>query len=300
MIRWANIFISMVLEALPFILIGALISSLIQVYISEDIVKRFLPRSSFLSIIIAALLGLVIPICECAIVPIARSLMKKGVPIAVALVFMLSVPLVNPIVIASTFYAFKSINVVLIRVIGGMVLSIIIGIIMSLIIRKNKNIFKESSIYENNCDCGCEVVDYFNKKSNIRLCLEHGSKEFLSILRYYIFGSFLSSIFIVLVKEETLINYSNRGFVPIFIMMLLAFLLSLCSEADAFIARGFLDYFGVPAVSAFLILGPMMDLKNAIILNSYFKKSFTITLIGIIVIVVFIASLILSLWGVVI
>ena len=81
-------------------------------------------------------------------------------------------------------------------------------------------------------------------------------------------------------------------------MMLLAFLLSLCSEADAFIARGFLDYFGVPAVSAFLILGPMMDLKNAIILNSYFKKSFTVTLIGVISIVVFIASLILSLWGV--
>ena len=103
MIRWANIFISMVLEALPFILIGALISSLIQVYISEDIVKRFLPKSSFFSIIIAALLGLVIPICECAIVPIVRSLMKKGVPIAVALVFMLSAPLVNPIVIASTF-----------------------------------------------------------------------------------------------------------------------------------------------------------------------------------------------------
>ncbi|VYU40112.1 permease [Clostridium tertium] len=297
MIRWANIFISMILEAMPFILIGALISSLIQVFISEEIVKKFLPKSSFISIIIAALLGLVLPICECAIVPIARSLMKKGVPIAVAIVFMLSVPIVNPVVIASTFYAFKSINIVLIRVVGGMIISIVIGIIMSLITKKNKNIFRESSIYESSCDCGCEVIDYFNRKSKVRLCLEHGSKEFLNILRYYIFGSFLSSMFIVLVKEETLLNYSNKGILPILIMMALAFLLSLCSEADAFIARGFLEYFGVPAISAFLILGPMIDLKNTIILNSYFKKSFTITLVIVIILVVFISSLILSLLG---
>ena len=286
MIKWANIFISMVLEALPFILIGAIISSIIQMYISEERVKKILPRSRFISIIIAAILGIFIPICECAIVPIARSLIKKGVPIAVAIVFMLSVPIVNPIVIVSTFYAFNDTKIVLIRVLGGIISAIIIGFLIEILTNKKEEVVKIKSQYENICDCGCEVVDYFYNKSKLRLCLEHSSKEFFNILRYYIFGSFLSSIFIIILKEEYLINYTKGTLLPIFMMMSLAFLLSLCSEADAFIAKGFLSYFGVPAISAFLILGPMLDLKNAIIISSYFKKSFAYKLIFLIVVVV--------------
>lgn len=279
MIKWANVFISMVLEALPFILIGAIVSSVIQMYISEDIVKRILPKSRILSIIIAACMGIVIPICECAIVPITRSLIKKGIPIAVAVVFMLTVPIVNPVVIASTFYAFADIKVVLIRVLGGIICAIAIGLLIELLTSKKSQVVNSTGEYENICDCGCESIDYFYNKSKLRLCLEHANKEFSNILRYYIFGSFLSSLFVVIVKEEFLQNFSKGSILPIFIMMLLAFLLSLCSEADAFIARGFLDYFGVPAISAFLIFGPMLDLKNAIIMFSYFKKSFVLKLI---------------------
>lgn len=294
MIKWANIFISMVLEALPFILIGAIVSSVIQMYISEDIVKKILPKSRILSIIIAACMGIVIPICECAIVPIARSLIKKGIPIAVAVVFMLTVPIVNPVVIASTFYAFADIKVVLIRVLGGIICAIAIGLLIELLTSKKSQVVNRTGEYENICDCGCESIDYFYNKSKLRLCLEHANKEFSNILRYYIFGSFLSSLFIVIVKEEFLQNFSKGSILPIFIMMLLAFLLSLCSEADAFIARGFLDYFGVPAISAFLIFGPMLDLKNTIIIFSYFKKSFVFKLITTIVLIVLAFSISLT------
>ena len=294
MIKWANVFISMVLEALPFILIGAIVSSVIQMYISEDIVKKILPKSRILSIIIAACMGIVIPICECAIVPIARSLIKKGIPIAVAVVFMLTVPIVNPVVIASTFYAFADIKVVLIRVLGGIICAIAIGLLIELLTSKKSQVVNRTGEYENICDCGCESIDYFYNKSKLRLCLEHANKEFSNILRYYIFGSFLSSLFIVIVKEEFLQNFSKGSILPIFIMMLLAFLLSLCSEADAFIARGFLDYFGVPAISAFLIFGPMLDLKNTIIIFSYFKKSFVFKLITTIVLIVLAFSISLT------
>jgi len=294
MIKWANVFISMILEALPFILIGAIVSSVIQMYISEDIVKRILPKSRILSIIIAACMGIVIPICECAIVPIARSLIKKRVPIAVAVVFMLTVPIVNPVVIASTFYAFGDISVVLIRIVGGIICAIAIGLLIELLTSKKSQVVKNTGEYENICDCGCESIDYFYNKSKLRLCLEHANKEFFNILRYYIFGSFLSSLFIVIVKEEFLQNYSKGIILPIIIMMVLAFLLSLCSEADAFIARGFLDYFGVSAISAFLIFGPMLDLKNTIIMFSYFKKSFIFKLITIIVLIVLAFSISLS------
>ena len=295
MIKWANIFISMILEALPFIIIGSIISSMIQLFISEERVKKILPKSRFISIIFAAVLGIFIPICECAIVPIARSLIKKGVPIAVAIVFMLSVPIVNPIVILSTFYAFNDIRIVLIRVLGGIISAILIGILIDILTNKKEEVIKVKSQYENICDCGCEVGDYFYNKSKIRLCLEHASKEFFNILRYYIFGSFLSSIFVVVLKEEVLTNYSTGVFMPIIIMMTLSFLLSLCSEADAFIAKSFLSYFGVPAISAFLIIGPMLDLKNAILISSYFKKSFAIKLFLLIIFVVIGFSMTLTL-----
>ncbi|MCF0148964.1 MAG: permease [Clostridium sp.] len=294
MIKWANVFISMILEALPFILIGSIASSVIQVYISEDIVKRILPKSRIISIIFAAFMGLFIPICECAIVPITRSLMKKGIPIAVAVVFMLTVPIVNPVVIASTFYAFKDINIVLIRGFGGIACAVIIGLLVEIFTKRNEQVIKSTSEYENICDCGCESIDYFYNKSKLRLCLEHANKEFLNILRYYIFGSFLSSLFVVIVKEDFIENYSKGIILPIIIMMFLAFLLSLCSEADAFIAKGFLDYFGVPAVSAFLIFGPMLDLKNAIIISSYFKKSFAVKIITLISFIVLAFSISLS------
>ena len=71
------------------------------------------------------------------------------------------------------------------------------------------------------------------------------------------------------------------------IMMILGFLLSLCSEADAFVAKGFMDNFGVAGVMAFLILGPMMDLKNLILSFGFFKKRFVLQLFLIICIVVF-------------
>ena len=168
MIKWANIFISMVLEALPFIIIGSIISSMIQLFISEERVKKILPKSRVISIIFAALLGIFIPICECAIVPIARSLIKKGVPIAAAIVFMLSVPIVNPIVILSTFYAFNDIRIVLIRVLGGIISAILIGVLIDILTNKKEEVIKVKSQYEIYVivDARLEIIFIINLKSD--------------------------------------------------------------------------------------------------------------------------------------
>ena len=291
--RWANIYISMILEAIPFILIGAIFSSIIQVYVSKEGLNKILPKNKFLAMISVSFLGLIIPICECAIIPIAKSLFKKGVPLGVMITFILSVPIVNPVVIASTYYAFKDIRIVIIRVVGGIVLSLIIGFLMEILTEKNEEILKEEDI-KNDCDCGCLTNNYFYNKSKLRVCLEHSNKEFFNILKYYIFGSFLSSIFIVFLKERIIVDGVNSIIVQIIIMMSLAFLLSLCSEADAFIAKGFLSYFNISAVSSFLILGPMIDLKNVIMLNSYFKKGFSIKFILTIILSVLSFSVLLN------
>lgn len=288
--EWSTSFVEIILEGLPFILIGAIASAIIQLFTTEEIIKKIIPKNKFIAVIIASLAGLVMPICECAIIPITKSLIKKKVPIGIAITFMLSVPIVNPIVILSTFYAFNDFKIVIIRLVGGIVTAILVGFIVdSLSI--NKNILISRNTYGDLCDCGCMATDYFKKKSKLRLCIEHANKEFINIFKYYIFGAFLSSAFMTIIDKDMLKDLGSRKMLSIIIMMVLAFLLSLCSEADAFIAKGFLEHFSIPAISAFLILGPMMDLKNTIILGSYFKKSFIFKLITIIILVVIIMTL---------
>ena len=288
--EWSTSFVEIILEGLPFILIGAIASAIIQLFTTEEIIKKIIPKNKFIAVIIASLAGLFMPICECAIIPITKSLIKKKVPIGIAITFMLSVPIVNPIVILSTFYAFNDLKIVIIRLVGGIVSAILVGFIAESL-SVNKNILISRNTYGDLCDCGCMATDYFKKKTKLRLCIEHANKEFINIFKYYIFGAFLSSAFMTIIDKDMLEHLGSRKILSIIIMMALAFLLSLCSEADAFIAKGFLEHFSIPAISAFLILGPMMDLKNAIILGSYFKKSFVFKLITIIVLVVIMITL---------
>lgn len=287
-------FINMILEGLPFLLIGSIVSAAIQLFVTEEMIEKVLPQNNIISLLIASTIGILMPICECAIIPVTKSLIRKKVPIKIAITFMLSVPILNPIVIMSTYYAFNDMKIVLIRFIGGIILSIIIGVLVDILVSKNKDIVNRKTEYSDLCECGCLTIDYFTKKSKLRICLEHSIREFLNILKYYIYASFLSSIFICLIDENMLIKIGKGKFISIIIMMLMAFLFSLCSEADAFVAKEFLKHFNIPAISAFLILGPMMDLKNAVIISSYFKKEFTIKLIGAIIICILSFSLLLS------
>ena len=277
---FVSTFLSIVVEALPFILIGSIVSAIIQLFIKEETLEKFLPRNKILSIILASFAGIFVPLCECAIVPIGRSLIKKGVSIGTATTFMLAVPIINPIVILSTYYAFpNNLNIVFLRIFGGLSISILIGLLLEFSI-KNTSIIKDDNNYLSSCDCGCENF-YINPGflTNLKNLIDHTSKEFLDISRYFIFGALLASITSVIMK---FLNIDFANVMPSFtipIMMLLTFLLSLCSEADAFVAKGFLSSFGNSGVIAFLILGPMLDLKNVILLFGAFKKRYVIYLI---------------------
>ena len=287
---WMWSYLGIIVEALPFLLIGAVLSALIQIYLSDELIKKIIPKNSIIAYFIAAISGILFPVCECAIVPITRSLIKKGLPIGVGITFMLAVPIVNPVVIMSTYYAFpNNINIVIYRTIGGVIGALIVGMIVGLIYDKKKNseVLKseEVALY---CDC-CTFSNnyYISLKGKIKNIVLNASNEFLNISVYFIFGALLSSIFVVFLQDSLINNMTSGKIVGIGVMMLLGFLLSLCSEADAFVAKGFMDNFGVAGVIAFLILGPMMDLKNLILSFGFFKKKFVLQLLLIICIVVF-------------
>lgn len=283
------IFASIFLEALPFIIIGALVSAFIQTFLDEQLIKRVIPRNKILGGIIAAFVGMIFPVCECATVPIGRGLIKKGVPLNVAVTYMLATPIINPVVLMSTYYAFNgSIKVLLYRAGFGLIIAITVGYIID-ILNGNSNVLSERGFFiEDKCNCGCS--GYQNNKSKLLTILNHSSKELYDIGKYFIIGAALAALCQVLIPRDKLTMVGQNIPISIIVMMLFAFLSSLCSEADAFVASTFLGSFSLGAVMSFLILGPMIDLKNTVMLFSTFKKSFVFKLLFCIFSLCFIAA----------
>ena len=299
---------SILLEALPFVLLGTLISSLIHIYVTEETILKILPKNNFARLIFASCLGLIFPICECAIVPITRSLVKKGMPVSTAIAFMIATPIVNPIVLFSTYNAFPSNpEMVLYRGVFGFVAAIVIGYLIEKLAAKNVLKQHNDTVCacghdehsHEECGCGCgghPVKDGQSKKATdvIREIISHTSHEIQTVGAYLIFGAIIAAAMQIFVPKEALVSIGTGRFSSTFVMMGLAFILSLCSEADAFIASTFMLRFSGASVLTFLITGPMIDIKNTLMLLSSFKKRFVIKLIVIILMVCFALGILAS------
>ena len=268
------LFIGIFIEAVPFILIGALVAGIITTFLTEELIKKVLPSNKLGGAIVASLLGLFFPLCECATVPVTRGLVKKGVPVNVATTFMLAAPIVNPVVMLSTYQAFGgSSKVLILRVGAGVILAIIIGFLLE-ILNNGHSVLKDK-VLNFTCECGCEEL---KKEKSLKVLIEHIGEELYSIGKYLIIGSILASLFQVVIPGDIINRLAVNKLLAVVVMMSLAYLLSLCSEADAFVARSFLIQFSLGPVIAFLILGPMLDLKNNLMLFSGFKKRYVFTL----------------------
>lgn len=288
--KFSIVFSSIVIEALPFILIGAVLASFMQVYISNNIFNKIISKNKLLGSIQAGIIGVFLHVCECATVPITKGLLNKKVPLNVAITYMLAAPIVNPLVILSTYYAFDgNIKIVLLRVGVGFFIAVIAGLLMLCLSGEN-NIFIDNGEGElqGKCLCGCSEIDD-NSSKPIRL-LKHTSLEFYEIGKYFIVGATLASIFQTFVPRDIIFYFENSAVLSIIILMAFSFLISLCSEADAFVASTFMNRFSLGSITGFLIIGPMIDLKNTIMLFSIFKKSFVIKLLFVVFSLCFIAS----------
>ena len=309
---FTTIFLSIILEAIPFVMIGAFISSIIQLFVSEQTIARIIPKNRFVGLLTASLMGLIFPVCECAIVPIMRRLVKKGVPLHIAVTFMLAVPIVNPVVLASTFYAFNgSIYMVFLRGWLGLCGAILIGHIIG-VMQGKKSPLKEEKIvfnvingcghgddhehheHSSCCDHDHSIVADNSLISRAKSVLQHTSMELYDVGKFLIMGAFLSSIMQTYVSRSYLLTIGQGQVSSVLVMLTLAFVLSLCSEADAFIARTFLGQFTTGSIVGFLILGPMIDIKNVMMLSGSFNAKFVIRLVGLVFIVCFALSMLVN------
>ncbi|CVK18269.1 permease [Sporomusa sphaeroides] len=288
-----TIFLSIVIEALPLVLLGVFVSSFIHSFVPPEWIQRALPKQRLTGIVAACLLGLFIPLCECGMVPIIRRLISKGVPPYIAIAFMLSAPIINPLVAWSTYLAFSGFPpMVFYRLTGAFIAVVIIGFLVSA--TQRRPVLCASEAAAANC-CGHHAHKAPNSTPGfmnaLREMLYHACDDFFAMGRFLLLGSFLAALIQVTIPRLTLLSFGQDSVYSIGGMMLFAFLISVCSQADAFIAAPFLEHFSTASLAAFLIFGPMLDIKNTLMLFTIFKPLFTLKLILIITATVFAVSL---------
>lgn len=282
-----TIFISILIESLPFVLLGVIISGIIQMFITEEMIAKVIPKNRFLAVLSATVVGALFPACECGIVPITRRLMAKGVPLHAAIGFMLTGPIINPIVLFSTYIAFgNSWRMVLYR--GGLsfVVALIIGFILSYQ-------FKDSQLRNNAHDHHHHDHGH-GMLAKIKGTIQHSIDEFFSVGKFLILGAFIAAAMQTFLKTSTLTAIGHGDYSSSIVMMGLAYILSLCSEADAFIAASFQSTFSLNSLVAFLVFGAMFDIKNTLMMLSAFKSKFVLYLFIYVSIFVFLGSIVIG------
>ena len=274
-----TVFMGVFLQAVPFLILGVLLSSAIQIYVSEKWIARIFPKKTVPAMLIGIIAGFFLPVCDCASIPVFKSLIKKGIPLPAAICFMTASPVINPVVILSTYYAYNgNVRAVLYRCGTGILCSFLIG--LTFIIKSPKDFLRNDINTGNFCTCGCYVSgtssDTFWGKFE-QFCI-HARMEFYAVSKYLLVGIGISTLFQML--NLTWIGTIGNQWLPasVFFMMLLAFLLSLCSSSDAVVARSLSGTSNFLPTLGFLVYGPMMDVKNVIMLHSYFEKKFIIRL----------------------
>lgn len=281
---FALAFLSVLLEGTPFLLLGTLLSGLLDQFLPARAMMRFLPRNSFLGICVSAGMGLVFPMCECGVVPVIRRLIGKGLPVSNAVAYMLAAPILNPIVAVSTYAAFRGANALdmtLLRLGVGYFVAVIVALgVHKLSVR---DVLREGVITATTP--GESAVPSGNILTRLSLALKVSVSDFLDVMVYFIFGVAVAALFSTGINREVILPLAQNVWLATFSMMGLAVILALCSTSDAFVAASFTAF---PAVAklAFLVLGPMLDLKLFFIYGAVFKKRFVVGLaIGLFVLI---------------
>ncbi|MFT3989931.1 MAG: permease [Luteolibacter sp.] len=281
---FALAFLSILFEGVPFILLGTLVSGFIDVYLPPGLMDRWLPKNRLLAVLVAGLLGLVFPVCECAVVPVIRRLVKKGLPVSCALTYMLAAPIVNPITALSTWKAFEGPMQWWMsgsRMAFGYAVAVVIGWIASRIPMKAMlrpslaGSLEKEEVCQNDGGCGCGGEHEGAKGDRLLAAFRGAMKDFVDVAVYFTIGVALTAMFNtgVIPGAAWLDGLAKHRTGAPFVLMALAFILGLCSTSDAFIAAT-LDKFSAGAKLAFLVFGPMMDVKLVFLYQSVLRKRF--------------------------
>jgi uncharacterized membrane protein YraQ (UPF0718 family) len=261
------IFTAIVVEAVPFILIGAIAGAAIEVYVPEGVVARVAGRRLGLQMPVAVMGGLAFPVCDCGSVPVARRLIARGVHPAAGLAFMFAAPVFNPIVLVSTFIAYRGRDVALQMVLGraGLVLVVALAAGWALGADGTKELLRPRP----------DDLEPAHEHSRSRrsVFVDHVTGDFFFMGKFLVIGAALSAAIQTALPQSLVAGVARTPVVGTLALMAIAFIASLCSEADAFVAVSFTQ-FPIGSQLAFLVFGPVADAKLAMIYSGTFRRRF--------------------------
>ena len=274
---WA-IFQGLLLEAIPFLLLGVAIAGLARWLVPQTAWIQRLPRNPLLAPITGALMGFALPACECGNVPVARRLLASGAPMGTAFGFLFAAPVLNPIVIASTWAAFPDQPWLLVaRPLGAFVIAVLLSLLLVqlpetqllehalLSERRMSQPLSNVGLLERSGGLVGDPIQEFSPTQSTRLrasdVLEQSSREFLDLLALLVLGCLIAALVQTWLPRSWLLAVGGAPTGSILALMLLAVVVSVCSSVDAFLALGFAAQVTPGALLAFLLLGPVVDLK---------------------------------------
>jgi uncharacterized membrane protein YraQ (UPF0718 family) len=303
-------FTSIIYEALPFIVLGVLIAGLLEEFVPQQAIAKIVPRNHVLAIAIGALLGLVFPMCECGIIVVMKRLLRKGLPLSVCVAYMLAGPVINVVVMTSTYVAFSSYDQVGRNdVLGGpwlvvawrVGLSYLVAIVTALIVdwqwQRHGTKLLHPSILRGLRTQSAEELGIAKRswKDSVNNITQTALNDFVDIMAFLVLGSVLAAGGKFLIKESNIQQYlQETPAVAILLMMGIAILFCLCSEADAFVAANFPLFWPDASKLAFLVLGPMLDFKLLLMYTRVYRARLIYTIVIALVVQVFVYSMVVD------
>jgi len=267
--------LSVLIESLPFVVLGLLLSIVVQVWVPAGLIERWMPRRAWARRAVLSLLGMFLPVCECGNVPLARGLLIRGFSVPETMTFLIAAPIVNPIVILTTHQAFGFDGGILVaRLVGGYLIANLIGWLYS----RHPD---PDALLTERFRAECAHDDHLHG-GRVRQSLELFVAELRAVMPALVLGSALAGAIQVIVPRDALLAIGANPVWSILAMMALAMTVALCSNVDAFFALSFASTFTPGSIVAFLIVGPLVDVKMLALLRTTFT---TRALAGVVAIV---------------
>lgn len=277
---WTTVFVSVCLQSLPFLLLGVALSAVVTVALPVERLLRLLPSHPLAAVPVAGAAGVVLPGCECASVPVAAGLIRRGVPSAAALTFLLAAPAVNPVVLVSTSVAFPGRpDVVIARFVASLAAAVVIGWLWVA--------FGQGRV-----------------PLPVRRAGGHGGDDgFLDVMRhdllhaggFVILGAMLAATVNVVLPRSWLEAVGEHPWAGVLVLAAVAVLVAICSEADAFVAASFTQ-FSPTAQLTFMVVGPMVDVKLISLQAGTFGRRFVLWFAPVTLVIAILASVLVGGW----
>ncbi|MCA0252411.1 MAG: permease [Actinobacteria bacterium] len=255
--------VSVFVESLPFVFLGIAISILVQVWVPDRVWQRYLPRNPFLRRIALSVLGVLFPVCECGNVPLARGLMMRGLGVGDALTFLLAAPILNPVTIITTYQAFGWEDGILVARIGG---AFVIANLLGWLFSRHPD---PSSLLTAGFEARCHAEPGVPQTRTIRSARLF-AEETTVMLPALVAGSMIAGAIQVGIPRSVLVELGSNPLLSVLVLMALAFVVSVCSNVDAFFILSFSATFMPGGIVAFLVFGAMIDIKMLALLRTTF------------------------------